>query len=35
MKPHRWVTDEPVIPFECNVIYEDAGIIVVDKPHFR
>ena len=34
MKPHRWVTDEPVIPFECNVIYEDAGIIVVDKPHF-
>lgn len=34
MRPHRWVTDEPVIPFECNVIYEDAGIIVVDKPHF-
>ena len=31
---HRYVTDEPHIPFDLDVIYEDAGIIVVDKPHF-
>ncbi|WP_094729738.1 pseudouridine synthase [Bifidobacterium hapali] len=31
---HRWVTDEPRIPFDMNVLYEDAGIIVIDKPHF-
>ncbi|WP_206430900.1 pseudouridine synthase [Bifidobacterium samirii] len=31
---HRYVTDEPRIPFDLDVIYEDAGIIVVDKPHF-
>lgn len=31
---HRWVTEEPDIPFELEVLYEDAGIIVVDKPHF-
>ncbi|NEG56188.1 pseudouridine synthase [Bifidobacterium platyrrhinorum] len=34
MKPHRYVTDEPRIPFELDVVYEDAGIIVADKPHF-
>ena len=34
MKPHRWVYDEPEIPFELDVLYEDSGIIVVDKPHF-
>lgn len=34
MKPHRWVFDEPEIPFELDVLYEDSGIIVVDKPHF-
>lgn len=34
MKPHRWVTSEPDIPFGLEVLYEDAGIIVVDKPHF-
>ena len=33
-RPHRWVTDEPDIPFELDVLYEDARIIVVDKPHF-
>ena len=33
-RPHRWVTDEPDIPFELGVLYEDARIIVVDKPHF-
>lgn len=31
---HRLVTDEPPIPFEATVLYEDAGIVVVDKPHF-
>lgn len=31
---HRWVTEEPDIPFELEVLYEDAGIVVVDKPHF-
>ncbi len=31
---HRWVVDEPDIPFAMPVLYEDAAIIVVDKPHF-
>lgn len=31
---HRWVVDEPDIPFELDVLYEDERIIVVDKPHF-
>ena len=26
--------DEPHIPFEMDVLYEDERIIVVDKPHF-
>ena len=25
--------DEPHIPFEMDVLYEDERIIVVDKPH--
>ncbi|PWG58890.1 pseudouridine synthase, partial [Bifidobacterium catulorum] len=33
-KPHRWVTDEPDIPFDFEVLYEDERIIVIDKPHF-
>lgn len=33
-RPHALVTDEPEIPFDLPVIYEDARIIVVDKPHF-
>ena len=33
-KRHRWVTDEPDIPFHCVVLYEDERIIVIDKPHF-
>lgn len=33
-RPHRWVTDEPRIPFACEVLYEDDRIIVADKPHF-
>lgn len=31
---HRWVSEEPHIPFDYEVIYEDSGIIVIDKPHF-
>ncbi len=31
---HRFVTDEPDIPFDCPVVYEDARVLVVDKPHF-
>lgn len=31
---HRYVIDEPEIPFALEVLYEDSGIIVVDKPHF-
>lgn len=33
-RPHRWVTEEPPIPFGMTVLYEDERIIVVDKPHF-
>ncbi|WP_243390256.1 pseudouridine synthase [Bifidobacterium margollesii] len=28
------MVDEPEIPFELEVLYEDERIIVVDKPHF-
>ncbi|MDN6523233.1 MAG: pseudouridine synthase, partial [Bifidobacterium crudilactis] len=28
------MTDEPNIPFDLRIIYEDERIIVVDKPHF-
>lgn len=31
---HRWVVNEPEIPFELDVLYEDDAIVVVDKPHF-
>lgn len=31
---HRFVVDEPEVPFELTVLYEDDNIIVVDKPHF-
>ncbi len=31
---HWIVLEEPQIPFEPKVIYEDRRIIVVDKPHF-
>ncbi|WP_418969913.1 pseudouridine synthase [Alloscardovia omnicolens] len=33
-RPHAFVTDEPDIPFDLPVIYENEHIIVVDKPHF-
>ncbi len=28
------MTEEPHIPFEYEVLYEDERIIVIDKPHF-
>ena len=31
---HRYVLEEPHIPFEYEVLYEDENIIVIDKPHF-
>lgn len=34
LKNHRYVTDEPDIPFHCEVLFENARVIVVDKPHF-
>ncbi|PKY78960.1 23S rRNA pseudouridylate synthase [Alloscardovia omnicolens] len=33
-RAHAFVTDEPDIPFDLPVLYEDEHIIVVDKPHF-
>lgn len=33
-KPHRWVTDEPTIPFDYRVLFENGRVIVIDKPHF-
>ncbi|WEV47317.1 pseudouridine synthase [Bifidobacterium sp. ESL0690] len=35
MQPkHRFVLDEPEVPFELTILYIDTNIIVVDKPHF-
>lgn len=31
---HRYVRQEPEIPFDLEVVHEDAGIVVIDKPHF-
>ena len=31
---HRWVLEEPCIPFDLDILYEDEHIIVIDKPHF-
>ncbi|KAB7787323.1 pseudouridine synthase [Bifidobacterium cebidarum] len=33
-RPHRFVTEEPHIPFDLEVLYEDERLIVIDKPHF-
>jgi len=30
----REVADEPVIPFEENILHHDAHLLVADKPHF-
>ena len=31
---YRHVADEPVVPFEIAVVFEDAHLVVADKPHF-
>lgn len=31
---YREVADEPAVPFEAEVLYQDAHIVVADKPHF-
>jgi len=31
---HRWVPNEPVVPFEETVLHQDAHLVVADKPHF-
>lgn len=31
---HRWVRQEPTIPFTGTILYVDERIIVIDKPHF-
>ncbi|MBQ5557604.1 MAG: pseudouridine synthase [Bifidobacteriaceae bacterium] len=31
---HRFVRQEPNVPFQCTVLFENAHVIVVDKPHF-
>lgn len=31
---YRRVSDEPHIPFEATVLFQDAHIVIADKPHF-
>ena len=31
---HRPVPQEKRVPFEVSILYEDADLVVVDKPHF-
>jgi len=31
---YREVANEPVIPFDAQVLYQDAHLLVADKPHF-
>jgi tRNA pseudouridine32 synthase / 23S rRNA pseudouridine746 synthase len=31
---YRHVEDEPRVPFEERIVYEDAHLLVADKPHF-
>jgi len=31
---YREVVDEPIIPFSETVLYQDAHLLVADKPHF-
>ena len=31
---YRDVPDEPVIPFEATVVFQDRHLVVADKPHF-
>lgn len=34
LKQHRWVMNEPQIPFSCMQLYCGDNLMVVDKPHF-
>jgi tRNA pseudouridine32 synthase/23S rRNA pseudouridine746 synthase len=31
---YRHLADEPVLPFQAQIVYEDACLLVADKPHF-
>jgi tRNA pseudouridine32 synthase / 23S rRNA pseudouridine746 synthase len=31
---YRHLADEPALPFQAQVLFEDAHLLVVDKPHF-
>ena len=31
---YRHLADEPVLPFQAKVLFEDEHLLVVDKPHF-
>jgi tRNA pseudouridine32 synthase/23S rRNA pseudouridine746 synthase len=31
---YRSVPDEPALPFEAQVLFQDAHVVVADKPHF-
>ena len=33
-KRHRYVLEEPHIPFECEVLYENDAIIVVERVQY-
>lgn len=34
LRQHRYVVEEPRIPFEYEILHVDDNIIVIDKPHF-
>ena len=31
---YRHLTNEPVLPFQAQILFEDEHLLVVDKPHF-
>jgi len=31
---YRHLADEPVLPFQAQILFEDEHLLVVDKPHF-
>ena len=31
---YRHIPDEPRVPFEAQIVYQDAHLLVADKPHF-
>lgn len=34
LRRHRFVVDEPEIPFDCRVLFESEHVLAIDKPHF-